>query len=195
MKKASVVMMFLLALVLCACTPQKPENIGSTTVYVANDGSIIATYVEDFSQPYYDTEELRTKTEADITAYNTTAGEERIEMTFYEVEGNIAKMQLDFADAKAYNEYIGEAVFAGTIAQALEAGYDLKFSLVNPLNAEDVIGEHELLSMQDANIIIVEDAVRVRSESKILYMSADAKYIDEYEVDGYDNPDATVIIY
>jgi hypothetical protein len=63
------------------------------------------------------------------------------------------------------------------------------------LNAEDVIGEHELLSMQDANIIIVEDAVRVRSESKILYMSADAKYIDEYEVDGYDNPDATVIIY
>ena len=49
--------------------------------------------------------------------------------------------------------------------------------------------------MQDSHIIIVEDAVRVRTESAMVYMSTDAKYIDEYEVDGYDNPDATVIVY
>ncbi len=195
MRKASILVMLILAIGLCACNGQKPEDIGSTTVYIENDGNITATYVEDFSQSYYDMTELQTLTEEDIAAYNTKAGEDKIAMSFYEVEGNIAKMQLTFTDMEAYSDFIGEAVFNGTVAQALEAGYDLDVSLINVADAEDAIGEHELLAMQDSNIVIVENAVRVRTESKIVYMSSDAKYIDEYEVDGYDNPEATVIIY
>ncbi len=195
MKKVSILITVFLMFALCACAEQKPEDIGTTTVYVRNDGSIIATYVEDFSQSYYDMAELQSDTEANITSYNASNGEGKVEMTFFAVEGNVAKMQMEFADAKTYTDYIGEDVFCGTVAEALEQGYELKFSLHNPANADDVIGEHELLAMQDSNIIIVENALRVRSESKILYMSSDAKYIDEYEVDGYDNPDATVIVY
>lgn len=195
MKKALIFAMMLLMMCLCACTEQKPEDIGSTTVYVRKDGSITATFVEDFSQPHYDMTELQTATEADIAEYNAEAGEGTIEMTFFEVEGNIAKMQLDFANADAYTDFIGEKAFVGTIAEALEAGWDLDVSLTNPLDAEDMIGEHELLTMQDTSIVIVENAVRVRTEGKMLYMSSDAKYIDEYEVDGYDNPDITVILY
>ena len=195
MKKVSILIMTLLMVCMCACAEQKPEDIGATTVYVRNDGSIVATYVEDFSQSYYVMTELQTNTENTISAYNVANGEGKVEMTYFAVEGNIAKMQMEFADAKTYTDYIGEKVFCGTVAEALEEGYDLKYSLMNPLDSEDVIGEHDLLSMQDSNIIIVEDAVRVRSESKMLYMSADAKYIDENEVDGYDNPDATVILY
>lgn len=195
MKKVSILVVTFLMVCLCACAEQKPEEIGATTVYIRDDGSIVATYVEDFSQSYYDMAELQTITEENILAYNTAAGEDKIVMTFFEVEGNVAKMQMEFAGAEVYTDYIGETVFHGTIAEALEEGYELKISLSNPLDANDVIGEYELLSMQDSNIIIVEDAVRVRSESKMLYMSSDAKYIDEYEVDGYDNPDATVIVY
>lgn len=195
MKKASICLMLLLAMCLCACTEKKPEEIGSTTVYVKDDGSITATFVEDFSQPHYDMTELQTMTEEEIASYNAANGEGSIEMTFFEVEGNIAKMQLVFVNDDAYVDFNRESVFVGTVAEALEAGYDLKVSLTNVADASDVIGEHELLAMQDSNIVIVENAVRVRTQSKILYMSSDAKYIDEYEVDGYDNPDATVIIY
>ena len=49
--------------------------------------------------------------------------------------------------------------------------------------------------MQESNIVIVENAVRVRTESKMTYMSCDAVYIDEHEIDGYDNEDVTVIVY
>lgn len=195
MKKVLLLVTMIATVFLCACSEQKPEEIGATTVYVKNDGSVIATFVEDFSQSYYDTEELKADTEADVLAYNTNAGEDKVEMTFFEVEGNIAKMQMEFSDTATYRDYIGETVFYGTIAEALEAGYDLKFSLINVQDVNDVISEHELLSMQDSHIIIVEDAVRVRAESVMVYMSTDAKYIDEYEVDGYDNPDATVIVY
>ncbi len=195
MKKISVLVVVFLTVLLCGCNAQKPEEIGSTTIYVENDGTVIATFVEDFSQSYYDAADLRTTTEEEIAAYNTSCGEDLIEMTFCEVEGNIAKMQLSFANADAYTDYIGEVVFNGTVGEALEVGFDIKYSLVNPLDANDVIGEHELLAMQDSNIIIVENAIRVRAESKILYMSSDAKYIDEYEIDGYDNPDVTVILY
>ncbi len=195
MKKMLLLVAVMAMTFLCGCAEQKPEEIGATTVYVRNDGSIVATFVEDFSQSYYDTEELKADSEASVLAYNTSAGEDKVEMTFFEVEGNIAKMQMEFADAESYTDYIGETVFHGTVAEALEEGYDLKFSLTNAQDANDVIGEHELLSMQSSNIIIVEDAVRVRSESAMIYMSSDAKFIDEYEIDGYDNPDATVIVY
>lgn len=195
MKKVGILTALLLVMTLCACGGQNPEKIGSTTVYVMNDGSIEATYVEDFSQPQYDMEELQTMADEEILAYNTKVGEDKIAMTFFEVEGNIAKMQMTFTDDEAYREFNNEIVFVGTVAEALEEGYDLNVSLSNPLDAEDVIGEHELLEMQDSNIVIVENAVRVRIESKILYMSTDAKYIDEYEVDGYDNPDATIVIF
>lgn len=195
MKKVSILAVMLLTIFMVACAEQKPEEIGATTVYVRNDGSIIATYVEDFSQSYYDMAELQTDTETNIAAYNTTAGENRIEMTFFSVEGNIAKMQLEFAGTEDYVAYIGENVFSGTIAEALEAGYALEYSLVNAADANDVIGVHEILTMQKSHIIIVENAVRVRSESAMLYMSSDAVWIDEYEVDGYDNPDDTVIVY
>lgn len=195
MKKASICVMLLLAMCLCACTEKKPEEIGSTTVYIKDDGSIEATFVEDFSQPHYDMTELQNMTTEEIASYNASNGEGSIEMTFYEVEGNIAKMQLVFADDDAYVDFNHEDIFVGTVAEALEEGYDLNVSLVNPTDAEDTIGEHELLTMQDSNIVIVENAVRVRTQSAILYMSSDAKYIDEYEVDGYDNPDATVVVY
>lgn len=195
MKKVLLLATMIATVFLCACSEQKPEEIGATTVYIRNDGSVIATFVEDFSQSYYDAEELKSDAEAGVLAYNTSAGEDKVEMTFFEVEGNVAKMQMEFADAATYTDYIGETVFYGTVAEALEEGRDLKFSLTNVQDANDVIGEHELLSMQDSYIIIVEDAVRVRSENAMVYMSTDAKYIDEYEVDGYDNPDATVIVY
>lgn len=195
MKKVFVLLAVLLCLCMCACTEQKPENIGTTTVYVRDDGSISATFVEDFSQPQYDMAELQTMTETEITEYNGQNGEGSVTMTFFEVEGNIAKMQLDFVNYSAYSDFIGEDLFVGTIAEALDAGYVLDVSLTNPNNSEEIIGEHELLTMQEANIVIVENAIRVRTENKMLYMSADAVYIDEHEVDGYDNQDVTVIVY
>lgn len=195
MKKASICVILLLVMTLCGCAKKSPEEISATTVYINNDGSIEATFVEDFSQSYYDMTELQNMANEEVAAFNADAGDEKIAITFYEVNGNIAKMQMTFTDAESYSAYVKEDLFAGTVAEALEAGYDLKYSLINPENADEVIGEHELLTMQDSNIVIVENAVRVRTQSKMQYMSADAVYIDEYEVDGYDNPDATVILY
>ena len=66
MKKVLLLVTMIATVFLCACSEQKPEEIGATTVYVKNDGSVIATFVEDFSQSYYDTEELKADTEADV---------------------------------------------------------------------------------------------------------------------------------
>lgn len=195
MKRASIFIAVLLMMTLCACAKKSPEEISATTVYVNNDGSVEATFVEDFSQSYYDMTELQNMANEEVAAFNANAGDEKIVITFYEVNGNIAKLQMTFVDAESYSAYIKEDLFVGTVAEALEAGYDMKYSLMNPDNAEEQIGEHELLTMQDSRIVIAENAVRVRTQSKLQYMSTDAVYIDEYEVDGYDNPDATVIIY
>ena len=195
MKKTSILLVALLMVSLCACSKKAPEEISATTIYVNKGGGIEATFVEDFGQSYYDMTELQNMANEEVSAFNTAAGEEKIAITFYEVNGNIAKMQMTFTDAQSYSAYVKEDLFVGTVAEALEAGYDMKYSLIHAENSEEQIGEHELLTMQDSNIVIAENAVRVRTYGKMQYMSTDAVYVDAYEVDGYDNPDATVIIY
>jgi len=49
--------------------------------------------------------------------------------------------------------------------------------------------------MQDKKVMITDIPARLRVPSKILYVSEDVKIIDEYEVDAFENTDATIIIY
>ncbi|MBQ7971864.1 MAG: hypothetical protein IJ291_00205 [Lachnospiraceae bacterium] len=194
-RKTACFIALILAMGLSACSSQNVNNIGKTTVYVETDGNIVHTIVEDFGMPYYEEEGLRQKAEADVSSYNEETGREAVAMTSLKVENQIVKLQMTYENADDYTAFNNEDLFVGTIAEALAAGYDLKYDLKNPLNENDTIGEHELLTMQDKHIVIAENALRLRTEAKVLYASVDADFIDEYEVDAYENDGVTVIIY
>lgn len=196
MKKAVIAVLSIVMMIsICACNSQSPDKIGATTIYVDNKGKVIETVVEDFSMPHYDEEELNKSIEEEMTAYNESVGKEAVNLEYFKVENGIVKTQMTFESAADYEAFNNVEFFTGTIADALAAGYSMDVTLKNPANDEETIGIHEILTIQDKQVMIIQAPTRLRTESKILYVSDDTAVISEYEVDAFENADATIIIY
>lgn len=196
MKKAiAAVLGIVVMLFMVACNQQNPDKIGATTMYVDKEGKVYETVVEDFSMPQYDEEELSLTIAEEISAYNSKNGVDTIALEHFKVENGIVKTQLTYETASDYEAFNQEAFFNGTISEALAAGYSMDVILQNPSNPDETIDLYQILTMQDKKVMITDIPARLRVPSKILYVSEDVKIIDEYEVDAFENTDATIIIY
>ena len=196
MKKAiAAVLGIVVMLFMVACNQQNPDKIGATTMYVDKEGKVYETVVEDFSMPQYDEEELSLTIAEEIAAYNSKNGVDTIALEHFKVENGIVKTQLTYKTASDYEAFNQEAFFNGTISEALAAGYTMDVILQNPSNPDETIDLYQILTMQDKKVMITDSPARLRVPSKILYVSEDVKIIDEYEVDAFENTDATIIIY
>ncbi len=196
MKKAiAAVLGIVVMLFMVACNQQNPDKIGATTMYVDKEGKVYETVVEDFSMPQYDEEELSLTIAEEIAAYNSKNGVDTIALEHFKVENGIVKTQLTYKTASDYEAFNQEAFFNGTISEALAAGYTMDVILQNPSNPDETIDLYQILTMQDKKVMITDIPARLRVPSKILYVSEDVKIIDEYEVDAFENTDATIIIY
>lgn len=196
MKKAiAAVLGIVVMLFMVACNQQNPDKIGATTMYVNKEGKVYETVVEDFSMPQYDEEELSLTIAEEIAAYNSKNGVDTIALEHFKVENGIVKTQLTYKTASDYEAFNQEAFFNGTISEALAAGYTMDVILQNPSNPDETIDLYQILTMQDKKVMITDIPARLRVPAKILYVSEDVKIIDEYEVDAFENTDATIIIY
>ncbi|MBR4965885.1 MAG: hypothetical protein IKY53_05255 [Lachnospiraceae bacterium] len=196
MKKAKFAIAGILAMMfLVACNQQNPDKIGATTLFADKEGKITETIVEDFSMPQYNTEELSLAIAEEVAAYNSEAGVDTIKLEHFNVENGIVKAQLVYNTASDYEAFNNEAFFNGTISEALAAGYTMDVILQNPANPDETIDLYQILTMQDKKVMITAIPARLRVPSKILYVSEDVTIIDEYEVDAFENADATIIIY
>lgn len=196
MKKAiAAVLGIVVMLFMVACNQQNPDKIGATTMYVDKEGKVYETVVEDFSMPQYDEEELSLTIAEEIAAYNSKNGVDTIALEHFKVENGIVKTQLTYKTASDYEAFNQEDFFNGTISEALAAGYTMDVILQNPSNPDETIDLYQILTMQDKKVMITDIPARLRVPSKILYVSEDVKIIDEYEVDAFENTDATIIIY
>lgn len=196
MKKAIIAMFGIVAaLCLVACNQNNPEKIGATTLSVDKEGKVFETIVEDFSMPQYDKEELSLAIAEDVAAYNSENGIDTVKLEYFNVENGIVKVQLAYRQASDYEEFNNAQFFNGTIEEALAAGYTFDVILKNAANPDETIDLYQILTMQDKKVLIAEMPTRLRVSSKILYVSEDVTMIDEYEVDAFENTDATIIIY
>ncbi len=194
-KTVALLICIMMPLLFAGCKTQNPDKIGTSTVYVDKDGKVIETIVEDFSMPYYDEAELKESIESQIADYNASAGVDVIKLTHFEVKNQIVKTQTEFLGASAYSEYNNTVMFSGTISEALSKGYSMDVILKNPSDENETIDLYQILTMQDKRVVILEDASRLRVPEKMLYVTDDTVVIDEYEVDAFENTDATIIIY
>ena len=179
---------------LCAmftgCGTGKNANvpITSNTLEVTADGHLIAYIVEDFDKDYYDINELKTMVDEEVAAYNQAkatlvneAGQLPITVNsvmMAEDGSKKAVVALNFANAVAYTDYMGVEAFYGTVTQAIEKGYVLDGMLKSVNNDEPFIGE-TLKKNQDKNILIIKDAVMVRTYNKVQFLSKNASITDE----------------
>ena len=151
------------ALLFAGCLGKLPEE---DTISVDKKGRVTSTIVEDFDKEFYDAEELEGEIDAELAEYNQNFAADHIRKEAFEVEDGVAALQLVFDESKYYADYTGLTLFAGTIGEAEEEGYDLPDNFVEPNeNAADL---DVLDSDGSAHVLILEEAVQVRVPGTIL---------------------------
>ena len=145
------------------CSSSAPAE---DTISVDKKGKVTVTVVEDFDKDYYDADELAEEIEEEIAAYNVNFATDRITLGEFEVEDGIATLQLIFDAGRYYADYMDVTLFSGTVAEALEEGYDLSGSFVDPDGG--VIGIEDVDDYSSKNILILEEAYAVEVPGKIL---------------------------
>ena len=102
MKKFISVCLVCFCLFLAGCSEQVPEE---NTIAVDKKGVVTYTVVEDFEKDFYDAEELQSDIEKEIADYNQKFGSDPLTLKSFEAEDGKAVMQLQFAEARYYEEY------------------------------------------------------------------------------------------
>ncbi len=167
----------------CGIKEMQYVPITTNTVELTSDGRIIAYIVEDFDKDYYDINELKTMVNEEIAEYNKAKAELVSEagrtpvivdkVTMAEDGSKKAVVALNFQNAAIYADYMGKEAFLGTVSDAINAGYVLEGMLVKVKGGELLIGE-ALKKNQDKTILIIKDAVTVRTYGDVLYLSKNA---------------------
>ncbi|MDO4292722.1 MAG: hypothetical protein Q4C65_05750 [Eubacteriales bacterium] len=162
----------LLAAALTGCSGD--DTPGRTTIDVRKNGRVVHTIVENFTESYYNLDELTDSILQDCEAYNTAAGKQEVTMKSAQENDGVVTVVMNYESAAAYSGFNKLALFSGTVKDAFNAGYDLDVTLQSMKEDGESIGKDELLGMGEKHIVVVREAADVRVWGKVRYATADA---------------------
>ena len=193
-KLRTVLLLGCMASFICACG--LGNKVDTNTVAFDKNGEVTETIVEDFSQPYYDIEELKTDIQAEISQYNAKAGsEDAVELGDVELtDEKVIYVEMEFkssADYKAFNE---KELFWGTVADAYGAGYE--FASMRDVSQEGIVlSAKDVLEKGDMHIVILEEAQQVIVPGKIAYTSDGVSLVEESRAVNLNDGQKAFILY
>ena len=173
----------------------REAEVTANTVIVEKKGKVTGAIVEDFTQDYYNSDELKQMVEEEVTSYNESSGGEDVSLNRFEVKDGIAKVYLDYDSADTYTAFNGKTLFTGTVAETYDAGYDLDIKMTDANDSAVTIGKDDILGMGDNHIVITEEPVNVRTYGKILYISDGVSLVDYKEATVSEDAGTAVIIF
>ena len=160
-------------------------------IEVLKDGSIVETITEDFSNEYYDEENLKNMILSEVADFNNGSQEGEVSVDKFENKNGKLTVKMKYPSADIYTAYNTDqyntgSLFLGTVAEAYDAGHSLDVSLKD-IKGDQTIGKDELLDMGSGNILIAEEPMYVKVPGKIMYLGenvvADGKNQAEMKAD------------
>lgn len=172
-KAYSVVFIMLMLITGCSL---KSFDADTNTVYVKKDGTVMQALIEDFGESYYDSKELEELINENVSAYNGDTDKVKVEK--YNVNDNVAKLITSFSSASDYAKFNNVEFFAGTISDAKSEEYDFnqEFTAIEDKNT---VGAETIKSLTQYKVVIFEENVQIKTDSKILYLSDNATLVGE----------------
>ncbi len=150
----------LLGLTACGKEEAATENELVNSISIFEDGSVQSVIVEDFTEEYYNVEELNQTIQDSITAFQKKSPSSVVMLESCEVIDTKVKVVLNYSDAEAYSKYNEEELFVGTILDAYEEGYDLNIILTGTDKDATKVSRRELLNMSENHIVIMENVLQ-----------------------------------
>jgi hypothetical protein len=97
--------------------------------------------------------------ESEVAAYNAEQGDDGILVEQIQAEEGQVSVVLLFSDMDHDAGYNGAVFFVGTIAEAMDKGFDLDVTCYDVENAEISIGGPEIEGMAESHILITDEPV------------------------------------
>ena len=179
-----------------ATTEEKKMN----SLSVFEDGSVKSVIIEDFSESYYNVDDLTKMILDTIAVYQKEDPDSSIELEACELMETQVKVVMKFNSAEAYSGYNCEELFVGTVQEAYDKGYDLNMTLTGTDKDASTIGRQELLGMGDNHIVILENTLdegtlRVNCYDTILYTGNGVSRIEKKKADVVPAEEFSVIVF
>lgn len=187
MRKTNVLLRVCVILVLCIAfigcgedAEEKYRKADKNTLFIASDLTVVCTVTDLLDKEYYDAEELRTFIDSEIQKYNYSILTEAVSLIDLSVNETGVRLILKYDSAGHYTAFNQETLFIGTIAEAMEEGYDFD----TPFYKYDSFGEAALAdavyNVSDYVVIMepTTDMV-INAPGKIKFIGADVEKIDK----------------
>ena len=144
-----------------------------STVFVAKNGSVVSTDVEDFDTAAYKQDDLQSYVDKSIDDYNKK-NDGSVKLKKLTVEKKKASLTMSYASTDEYSDFNGTKLFSGTIAEALAAIDDGKAKKCE---------SSEFLDETGYKVVVYEGSSNLHVKGKILYASVDkVKLVDDKTV-------------
>ena len=167
------------AALLCGCGQDKNRK---TKISIDKNGGVVNTIYEEFTQDYYDVSELSDMASEEISYYNSEYVSPKIsltEVTKLEEEPYV-RLKMTFESASDYSHFNQTSLFFGTVAEAVEKGYELSAALVNNEGQKIDLGSNDF---HEKHIVITTEKTIIETPYAIEYMSDGVFLKDKKEAD------------
>ena len=190
-KGKMLVLAIFASLLLMACGAVKPAEVN--TVSVDKKGNVTGTIVEDFSQDYYNADELNKMIDDEVASFNQKSGADHVAVSSYNAEEGKVSLVLTYASYDDYANFNEETFFVGTVSQAYDAGYT--FADVKSVDGQDSLSKDKVLEKGTSQIMICEAAQNYVVPGKITYVSDNVTINDKKSVTVADDGEIAYILY
>lgn len=198
---AAVVVIVLLILLVCRMLGVFDRIPDVSNLALTEDGKVVCQEVSDFSEDNYTKSALKSYMKQEIKTYTDANGTDRIHLDKVKTDKETAYAKVTYASAEDYAAFTGTTLYAGTVKDAAEQGYDFADAFVSVKDGEK--GESaeplDITSQKKLKIVIIKQNIQVTVDGEILYVSdacttmEDADTVTIAQPDG--NEDAAQLTY
>ena len=183
------VIMMLAALSACG-SGSNTSKLDSSSVEIKKDGSVVSTIIEDFTESYYNVDELKEMTENEVNSFIVSKGEGAAELKNVDANDGKVKLIIEFSSTDNYEEFNAETLKYETVTDAVLAGQ----LDVNTLVDKDgnAIDPDKAAVLSDQHVVITKSAGIIAAPYKIKYFAGKAKPVDKYMADFSENIDGEI---
>ena len=172
------------ALALCGCS----SSIEETTAVVSKDGKVTSYLFEQFSQSYYDKDELEQYIEEEIEKYVSDNPEASIKLSKLKLSDDTLRAQIEFGTDDDYAGFNSVTFYNASVVQAMSDGYEFDVDFYDITDSVETEADNSSDSSDDAyvpatvsldditadtqnKVIITDENIDIRVKGKILYVS------------------------
>lgn len=177
-------------------------DVDKNTVALQKNGKVLEAAVEDFSQSYYDEDELSSYIQDAVDSYVTENGKDTVSISESKVENQVAYLTLQYESVDTYSDFTGIECFSGSVVQAQSAGYDFDanfYAVSDGVASDDIVTSKEVLENDDLKAFIVKGNSDIMVPGEIAYVSAEGTSVsakNTVSVSGNEeDADETILVY